>query len=107
MAFVTKSQLKAHLNLTSEDIEFDPQLPRYIAAAQGKVVSFLNRNVYEELPAEPLATDIVINEEIRLAILDIAGYYFDARGNVDEDMVFSLLGAYIGHLRIFHGIGPE
>ena len=98
--FITKSQLKSHLNITPDDIEFDAQLPRLINAAEGKVKSFLDRNVLEELPETPEnESDIAVSDEIRLAILDVAAYFFDAKGSIDADMVHNMLEAYIGHLR--------
>lgn len=107
MSFVSKQELKAHINLTADDIEFDQQLPRFIAAAEGKVKAFCNRGIYEVLPVEPLEYDMLVNDEIRLAILDVAGYYFDAKGQIDIDMISNMLDSYIGHYQIKHHIGAD
>lgn len=101
MSFVTVSQLKSHLNLTADEVEFDGQLPLYVRAAERKAIAFLNRDVLETLPETPVnETDIAISEDIKLAILDVAAYTFDNRGQVDNDMVINMLDSYIGHLRI-------
>lgn len=101
MAFVTVSNLKKHLNLTADEVEFDGQLPRYIEAAESRVIAYLNRNVLATLPETPEnATDIEINQSIKLAILDVAAYFFDARGQVDSDILSGLLDSYVGHLRL-------
>lgn len=100
MPFSTVNDLKNHLNLTDGEVEFDAELPRHLAAAREKVVAYVNRGVYETLPDDPADTDITVNDSINRAILEIAGYYFDAKGTVDKDMVDNMLEAFVGHLRM-------
>lgn len=100
MNYVGLSDLKNHLNLTADEIDFDSELPRHLRAAIEVVRSFLNRGVYESLPVEPDASDIEVNDSINRAVLEIAGYYFDAKGAVDRSMVNNMLMAFVGHLRL-------
>ena len=71
-----------------------------MAAAQEKVKAYLNRDVFVSLPDSPSDTDILLNDSISRAILEIAGYYFDAKGSVDASMVNNMLDAFVGHLRL-------
>lgn len=98
--FVSVSDLKKHVRIESDDLEFDYELNRFLNSAHNKVLSFVNRNVYETLPDEPLSTDILINDSIRAAILDLAGYYFDYKGSYDANIIHSILESTVGHLRL-------
>lgn len=100
MQFPAVYDLKSHLNLTSDEIEYDAELPRHLDAAKEKVIAYVNRPVYEELPDSPLPKYLVVNNSVTRAILEIAGYYFDAKGAVDSSMVENMLDAFVGHERL-------
>lgn len=98
--FLTVSNLKDHIRIEQDDYDFERELPRFLQAAENKVIKYINRNVFNELPAEPEETDIVIDESIEAAILDVAGYYFDNKGAYDSEMIDSILDSSVGHLRV-------
>lgn len=100
--FVQLSELKDHLRITQDDIDFDRELPRFLSAAEVSVLKYLNRNVYAELPAEPEPNDIVIDDSIKLAILDVAAYMFDNKAMLDRDMVTNIMDATVSHYRIMY-----
>lgn len=103
MSFPTIYDLKSHLNITEDENEFDNELPRHLSAAEEKVKAYMNRTVYaneSDVPAEPESGYIVVNESINRAVLEIAGYYFDAKGSVNSDMLNNMLEAIVGHLRM-------
>lgn len=103
MSLPTLYELKSHLNLTQDENEFDGELPRHLAAAKEKVKAYINRTVYDsqgDVPAEPESDYIVVNDSISRAVLEIAGYYFDAKGSVNTDMLDNMLEAFVGHLRL-------
>lgn len=100
MQFPTVFDFKTHLNLTADEIEYDAELPRHLEAAKEKVIAYVNRPVFEEAPPEPLANSLIVNSSINRAILDIAGYYFDAKGAVDSSLVSNMLEAFVGHERL-------
>lgn len=106
MAFVTVSELKEHVRVTSDDVEFDRELRRNIDAAQAKVIAYCNRNIFEtvaDLPAEPAATDMVQDASIQRAIIEVAGYYFDNKGALDPGMIENMLEALVGQYRVESG----
>lgn len=98
--FVKLSEIKEHVRLTAEEVEFDRELKRNLLAAEQRVKSYINRDFYIELPDEPKSTDILFNESIKTAILEVAGYYFDSKGSISNDIVLSMLNAYVGFLRV-------
>jgi len=103
MSLPSLYELKYHLNLTEDESEFDRELPRHLSAATEKVMAYINRPVYltdADVPADPEAGYIVVNESISRAVLEIAGYYFDAKGSVNTDMLDNMLEAFVGHLRL-------
>lgn len=103
MSLPTLYELKSHLNLTEDESEFDSELPRHLSAATEKVMAYINRSVYlteADIPVEPEPGYIIVNESINRAILEIAGYYFDAKGSVDSEMTANMLDAFVGHLRL-------
>lgn len=100
MPFPTIFDFKHHLNLTIDEVEYDEELPRHLTAAKEKVIAYVNRGVFESMPSEPASTDMVVNDSISRAILEIAGYYFDAKGAVDSGMINNMLESFVGHLRM-------
>lgn len=95
-------ELKEHVRITQDDFEFDRELERFLKAAEIRVLKYLNRNVYTELPTTPEDNDIVIDDSIKVAILDVAGYMFDNKGMVDSDMIHSIMESSVSHHRIMY-----
>lgn len=98
--FCHLAELKEHVRVTPDELEFDRELTRALQSAENRVLSYLNRNVYAELPESPEKTDILINDSIKSGILDLAGYYFDNKGSLDAEMVSAILDSTVGHLKI-------
>lgn len=100
MTFPTLLAFKSHINIEQVDLEFDRQLSYALSASKNKVLSYVNRKVYEVMPEEPELTDILLDDSINFAILDLAGYYFDNKGNLDNHIINSILESTVGHLRL-------
>lgn len=98
--FLSLAELKRHVRIESDDLDFDTELVRFLKAAEIRVIKYINRNVYETLPETPLDNDIVIDASIEAAILDVAGYLFDNKGALDDDLIYSIMDSIVGHLRI-------
>ena len=102
--FCNVAELREHVRIDAQDIDFDRELSRLLQSSERRVIAYLNRNVYAEMPAEPLETDIEVNESIKAAILDLAGYYFDNKGNIDLSVIDAILDGHVLHLKVFRCI---
>ncbi|GEM_PF-3215537 len=100
MDFPTVSELKEQLRITNEETEFDNILATDLGAAKGRVLAFLNRPVVEALSNPSVDNEIEVNESIKSAILNVAGYSFDNTNNLDEEMIRAILKSCVGHLRL-------
>lgn len=98
---VQLSDLKDHVRLTAEDVEFDRELSRFLMASENRVIAYINRKVHKtSIPEGSPETDVLLDGSIEAGILDLAGYYFDNKGQLDDSMVESILDSTVGHLRI-------
>ncbi len=100
MLLPTVAALKEHLNLTSDETDFDNQCQRNLSAATQKVCSYLNRTLYETVPTDPAEGYLVVNESVNRCILEIAGYYLDSKGSVNAEVIENILDAFVGQYRV-------
>lgn len=98
--FVELNDLKNHINIDQSEFDFDADLTMTLKSAQRQVVAYVNRNVFETLPDPAEDNDILVDDSIKYAILELAGYMFDNKGAIDSDIVSSILDMTVGHLRI-------
>lgn len=77
MALPTIEELKAHINLDHD--EDNALLATYANAAKTTIESYLNRKLYNDSVPDSDSNGIVINDAIKVAILMLAGHWYDNR----------------------------
>lgn len=82
-------ELKEHVRITEDDYEFDRELQRMLSSANNVVKAYLTITT-DEHPEANL---------IKLAVLELACYYFDNKGRLNTQMIDDLLQVTVGHLR--------
>lgn len=99
-SFASLSDLKDYLKITSDETDFDAELPRHLSAAKQKVIRYCDRQIFETLPDSPESTDMLVDDTVNQCILDLASYFFEAKGAVNPEVVEGILDSLVGDLRI-------
>ncbi|HDL6854409.1 TPA: phage gp6-like head-tail connector protein [Yersinia enterocolitica] len=77
-------QIKAQCRIDPEFTHEDELLKLYADAAEKRVASYLNRNIYEAEVPETDPDGLIVSSDIKLAMLALISHWYENRSSVSD-----------------------
>ncbi|WP_413722690.1 head-tail connector protein [Sodalis sp. RH24] len=81
---LTLAQIKAQCRIDSDITDEDELLMLLAGAAEARAMAFMNRTIYADVVPDLDLEGILLNDAMRLAMLQIIGHWYEHRSSVTD-----------------------